>query len=330
MTVGWTTTIATKGKFAGQEVPKQLYQTIGYFETKQEAMDALALHRVNPVSPRANITLEELYQEWAAVKYKNLSRSTANNYRLAWKYLQQLGKIKFKDLRTAHWQAAIDKCIEANLSRSTLEKIRTLAVLLYKHAMKNDIVSKNYAQFIELPKAEKTEKERFTDLEVKKIEDAAGTVPWADTILIMIYTGMRISEMLSLTQFNVNLDLELITGGIKTEAGKNRAIPIHPKIMKYMRQWYEKGGETLICDSNGRRISTKRYREKMYYPALEEIGVRKLVPHSCRHTFCSMLAEANVDPLYIQRLAGHTDYAFTANTYTHPEIEELKKAISKI
>lgn len=309
---------------------KQLFQTIGYFETKQQGMDALALHRVNPVSPRANITLEELYQEWSKIKYKHISKSTRDNYKAAWKYIRRFEKIKFKDLRTSHWQSVIDKCTEDKFSRSTLEKIRTLAVMLYEHAVKNDIINKNYAKYIELPRVEKGKKDRFTDLEIKQIEKQASVIPWADTILILIYTGMRISEMLNLTRFNVNLELQLITGGVKTEAGKDRIIPIHPKIQEYIQKWYERGGETLICDDDGKRLSAKRYREKMYYPALEAAGVRKLVPHACRHTFGSLMAEAGVEPIYIQKIIGHTDYAFTANEYTHPEIEMLKRAINKI
>lgn len=293
-------------------------------------MDALALHRVNPVSPRSNITLGELYEEWSASKYKNISKSTKDNYHAAWKYIQHLEKEKIKELRTSHWQSIIDKCTEKKLSRSTLEKIRTLAVMIYDHAIKNDIVNKNYAKFIELPKAEKVKKDRFTELEIKQIERAAESVPWADTILILIYTGMRISELLGLTRFNVNMDLQLITGGVKTDAGKDRIIPIHSKILKYIQRWYDKGGETLICDEKGKKLTPKRYREKMYYPALQAIGVRKLNPHACRHTFGSLMAEAGVEPLYIQKIIGHSDYAFTANEYTHPEIEMLRKAISKI
>lgn len=318
VTVGWT----PEGK--------QVRQPIGYFETKQEAMDALALHRANPVSPRSNITLGELYEEWSVEKYKKISRATQNNYRAAWKYIQRYEKVKFKDLRTSHWQAVINQCEDAGLSRSTLEKIRTLAVMLYEHAMKNDIVNKNYAEFIELPKAERVPKNRFTDLEIKKIEDNADTVPWLDTVLILIYTGMRISEMLNLTRFNVDLKQQLIIGGLKTEAGKNRIIPIHRKILKYIQKWYEKNGEALICDDRGKKLTPKRYREKMYYPALEAIGVRKLSPHACRHTFGSLMAEAGVEPIYIQKIIGHSDYAFTANEYTHPEIDVLRREISKI
>ncbi len=333
ITVGWTTTIATKGKNEGKEVAKQNYQTIGFFKTKQEGMDALALHRITPVSPKADITLKEVYEEWSKKKYnrQKISKSTENNYRAAWKYIQKLEKAKFKDLRTNHWQDIIDECEKNGLGSSTIKKIKTVAGMLNEYAMINDIVSKNYAEFIEINRTEKVEKNRFTDLEVKAIENKAGKVPWADTILIMLYSGMRISEMLGLTKFNIDPEKKLITGGIKTDAGKNRIIPIHPKIFGYVKQWYDKNGEALICDDRSKKLSAKRYREKMYYPALEEIkDVRRLKPHACRHTFCSRLAEADVETVCIQKLAGHADYSFTANEYTHLEIEILKKAINKI
>ena len=293
-------------------------------------MDALALYRVNPVSPRANITLGELYQEWSDSKYKHISKSTRANYKAAWKYIQRFEKVKFKDLRTTHWQSVIDRCAEDNLSQSTLKKIKTVAVMLYQYAMQNDIINKNYAEFITLPKEVKEEREIFSDFDIKTMFDHAETVPWVDTILIMIYSGMRISEMLDLTKFNVDLEKGIIIGGAKTEAGKNRIIPIHPKIFPFIKKWYNRNGKALICREDSKKMSAKYYREKKYYPALEELGIKKLTPHACRHTFASLLARAKADPLHIQKIMGHTDYAFTANTYTHLEIEELKKTISRI
>lgn len=330
ITTGWKKTIAKRGKYKGQEVARQVYQTIGYFETKQEGIDALAMHRIDPVPPRVNITLGELYDEWSATKYNSdISRDTINNYKAAWLHIKKLEKAKFKDLRTAHWQKVIDEKKE-ELGHSSLKKIKTLATMLYQYALKNDIVKKNYAEFIELPREMKKEKQIFSDLDIQKMFKNVESVPWVDTILILIYTGMRISEMLQLTKFNVDLKEEIIIGGIKTEAGKDRIIPINRKIMPFIRKWYEKNGQALICREDGSPMSAKYYREKYYYPALETLGIQKLTPHACRHTFASLMAAANVDPLYTQRIIGHADYAFTANEYTHPEIKELKKAINKI
>lgn len=331
VTTGWTTTVPQKGKNAGQEVPKQVYQFLGYFETKEEALDALAFHRISPVSPKANETLEEVYAEWSASKFDKISKSTQDNYRAAWLYIKSLAKAKFRDLRTAHWQKIIDGCYEAGLSRSTIQKIRTLAVLLNTYAVKNDIVSKNYASLVEMPRFEKEEKERFADDEVKAIKQAAAEgVPWADTILILIYTGLRISELLALTLQDVDLENEILRGGSKTEAGKNRIVPIHPWIIPYIKAWYDKNGEALICRPGGKKMNTKYYRKNCYYPVLEQLGVRRLTPHACRHTFVSLMVRAQVDPLYTQRIVGHSDYAFTANEYTHPGIEELKQAIRQL
>lgn len=330
VTTGWTTVTATKGKRKGQEIRRQLFQNIGCFATKQDALDALALHRVNPVSPKANITLEKLYEEWSQIKYKNISKATENNYRAAWKYIQQLERATFKDLRTNHWQSVIDKCEEESLSLSTLKKIKTVVTMLYKHAMQNDIINKNYAEFIVLPKMEKSEKETFSDLEIKGMFDNVEKVPWTDTILIMIYTGLRISEMLELTKFNVDLENRVITGGLKTEAGKNRFIPIHSKILPFIKKWYAKSGDALICRDDGSKMSANYYRNNYYYPALEQLKLKRRTPHTCRHTFASLMARAGADPLYTQRIIGHADYAFTANEYTHPEIEELTEAIEKI
>ena len=326
ITVGWTTTINNRG----EEVPKQIYQTIGYFATKQEGMDALALHRVQPVSPRANMTMGELYKEWTSMKYQYIGQSTINNYRAAWKHLSKYENVAAKEIRTAHLQSVIDQCFKAKMSRSTLEKIRIVAVLLFNYAIENDILNKNYAEYIKLPKAEKVKKERFTDVEIKRIEESIPGNPWANTVLIMIYTGLRISEMLNLTVFNVDMANGVITGGIKTDAGKDRIIPIHPKILKYVKEWHDKKGDRLICDDKGKFLSVKKYRTKMYYPALQAANVRQLTPHACRHTFGSLMAEAGVEPINTQKLMGHADYSTTANTYTHLEIEALKKAIERI
>ena len=98
ITEGWT------------EDKKQIRRIIGYFETKSAAMDALAMHRVDPVSPKTNLTLSDIYEEWSKGKYKNVSKATENNYRAAWKYINRYEKAKFKDLRTTHWQDIIDRC----------------------------------------------------------------------------------------------------------------------------------------------------------------------------------------------------------------------------
>lgn len=330
VTTGWKKTIATRGKDKGKEVRRQVYRIIGYYPSKPDALAALGKNRMSPTVARASMTMADLYKEWSEVKFNQIEKATENNYRAAWIHLEPISKLKAKEVRSSHIQTVIDNCQKNGLSRSSLEKIRAVSVMLFDYAVQNDILPKNYAKFIKLPKHEKAPKDRFTALEIKALFDRAGDDRWTSSILIMIYTGLRITEMLELTRFNVDLKAKTITGGIKTEAGKNRVIPIHSKILPYVKEWLKRGGDALICDDKGKKLSSKRYREKFYYPALEGAEVRKLTPHKCRHTFCTMLAEKGADTLSIQILAGHADYGFTANEYTHPEIEKLRKAIHKI
>lgn len=315
---------------AGREKTKQNYQIIGYFEDKPSAITALGLHRLNPVSKKANITLEEIYKEWSEGKYQYISKPTADCYRAGWMHLSKFGKVVFKELRTAHIQTVIDGCHKAGKSRSTIEKIKVVAGQLYDYAMQNDIVSKDYSEFVNLPKSEKEEKSIFTDLEIQKLEKATGAVPWADTVMILIHTGMRISEMLNLTKFNIDMGSQTITGGIKTDAGKNRVIPIHLKIMPHIKKWYDRNGEALICKEQGKKMSDDYYRKYCYYPTLKSLEIRPLNPHCCRHTFASILRKRGVDTKAIQLLMGHAQYAFTADVYTHTDMEELSKAVAQI
>ncbi|MCC8181907.1 MAG: site-specific integrase [Clostridiales bacterium] len=321
---------------------RQKRRYIGYYATYGEAELALAIYRADP-TPKRDITWEMLYNEWHAVNSAAWSPQLAANYRSAWNYMSPLHRLKVADTRTGQLQRIIDgakyipqhregerpKPVRAG--RSTLEKIRTLMKQLLDYAVQNDIIEKNYADFVRLPKKERVEKEHFSDVEVEKIRQAAEAgIPYADCVYMMIKTGLRISEFLSLDRFSVDLENGTLTGGLKTDAGRNRVVPIHPTWLPYVRSWLARDGERLICRENGKGYSVKLFRERCYYPALAAAGVRQLNPHCTRHTFASQLAAKGVPTLEIQHLMGHTDYAFTADTYTHVDLEPLRSAINQI
>ena len=69
---------------------KQQRRLLGTFGTKQEALDALACYRFTPISPKANITLSDLYSEWAESKYSTISKSTVDGNRAAWNHIKHL------------------------------------------------------------------------------------------------------------------------------------------------------------------------------------------------------------------------------------------------
>jgi len=210
-----------------------------------------------------------------------------------------------------------------------MQKDKNLMSLLFEYALQNDIVHKNYARFVDLPRAAaETSRDTFSEIELAKIEKAAETIPFADCVLILCYTGFRIQEFLTLTPFAYDHAAGTLTGGMKTDAGKNRIVPVHPKIKNYIEKWISKKGEAIICKQDGKPFSVNYFREKCYNAALNQIGgVRKLSPHNCRHTFATLLHNKNVDPLDIQFLMGHANYKMSAK-YTHAQIDRLKNAVN--
>lgn len=315
ITRGWTQT--EDGKI------KQVREPIGYFESKKLAREALDKFNQTPIE-RPRITLKELYDEWSAVKFPNISESTANTYRAAWAKLESLYNMKVRDIRTADMQGVVDA--NASMSISALKDIRSVLHMMLKYAVQHDIVHKNYAEFIMLPKRAKKERETFTDIEIQALF-RNDSDPWVQSILILIYTGFRVSEMLQLTRFNVDMKNDVLIGGLKTEAGRNRIVPIHPKIKPYINQWLERNGDTLICSPMGGSLPPDNYRKRYFAPTLELLGIRNLTPHCCRHTFATMLSRAGADTLAIQKIIGHADYSTTANIYTHPDFQALKNAM---
>jgi len=321
-------------KTIGWDEDKQLYYTIGYYKTKQEALTALAEYNKNPIAEARDTTLHEMYSDWSKVHYPKVSKDTENSYRAAWNRMEKLGDQEMRLLRKSHLQEIVEEMISQGLSRSTMEKFKTLAVLLWDEAMADNIVDRNYGSLITLPPARKAKKPTFTDFEIKQIEGLAdkGDI-WAGTVLILLYTGMRIGEMLELTKFNVDLRDSTITGGIKTDAGKDRIMPIHVKIKDHINYWYKTNGLRLI-HRNGSAISVDYYRKSIFYPVLERAEIdrkeRGLTPHSTRHTFATLLDRAGAKTTSIQSLLGHSDYSTTANTYTHQDLAELRKAVDMI
>lgn len=309
---------------------KRKSELIGYFETKAEAEQALSMEQIRPSSRLRNITLAELFAMWRKTRaYTDLSKSTQWCYDAAFNYMSQFHNKRFADLRQQHFQACIDNAVAQGKSVSTQNKVKILCSLLSTYAMVNDIVFKSYAVKLRTKQAEKKPVEIFTDIEIATLFEN-DDIELVDTILILIYTGMRLSELLTLNKFQVNIDEMIITGGLKTDAGRDRIIPIHPKIQKYILNRYNTCKYKLIeWQPNGeaRSFTTNFYR-KQYYKVLAQLGIKRITPHKARHTFFSLMDRYCNDLKAMADVGGHTDARFTENVYVHPDIDRLRDAVN--
>ncbi len=101
---------------------------------------------------------------------------------------------------------------------------------LDRFALELDLVSKCYSDLLASESVPETSKVPFTEEEIVRLWSMAGE-PWVDSVLVFLYTGFRISELLAVRCEDVDLKQKTIKGGTKTSAGKNRLVPIHPRIL---------------------------------------------------------------------------------------------------
>lgn len=313
----------------GKVVSRRTWFALGYYKTKTEAEKALAINMVSPVSEKHRISLEDLFEEWKSGHFQRIGSQSHRLYDCAYKQLESLHHRVFADIRTAHYQLVFDS-LQRSLSYK--KSIKTLLNLLYKYAMENDICHKNYAQFIKLDRSGKKDVVIFSDAELNKLFKNT-EIPGVDMILMLIYSGFRIQEFLNLTVFDVHLDENYIVGGLKTESGTNRFVPIHKKTRKFWEKYVAAASDRLFVH-NRRPLSQEAFRTIYFYPALDELGIQhnepRKSPHTCRDTCATLLARDGSDILAIQQILGHKNYAFTANVYTAKDVNYLIENMNKI
>lgn len=306
----------------------QKYKTIGYFETREKAMIALASYNENPYNVETSkLTFKEVFEEFKEIKFRKISQSNINGYNLGFKYAKALHDKIFTQIKTIHLQKAIDSC---KLSHGSKRKIKVLFNQLYKFAMQNDIIQKDYSSYIELRNTDNTSSRiPFTKEEIERLFEIENQIPFTDTILIMIYTGLRIGELLTIECNNVDIKNRTIRGGIKTEAGKDRLIPINNKILNMVANRCNTGHKYLITNIKDERMKYDNYYKERFIPIMEQLGM-KHKPHDCRHTFATLMSNSEANEVSIRKIIGHSSYQTTEKIYTHKDIEELKKAIDLI
>lgn len=308
------------------------FDILGYYEKRTDALQALADYNKNPYDLKASkATFQDVYEMWFKWKYetskKKYSQSSINCTVGAFKKCAALHGRILNELKTPDLQAILD---DFTLSHAYMEHIKNLFNQLYKYAMEYDIVQKDYSQYVRINKADDDEHGvPFSQEDIQKLWQYKDDEVVA-TILIFIYSGWRISELLGMKREDVDMENLTFTGGVKTKAGKNRVVPIHSAIIPLIKHWYDKEGVYLICDNEGKKMSMCKYR-KMFSKALELACITEAhTPHDCRHTFTSLMDSAGAKPLLIKLLVGHASQDLTERVYTHKTIDELRDAIELI
>ena len=301
---------------------------VGSFKTYTEAQKALERITDADITDKYNLTFSQVYERWQPVHCREISKSQKYVYSAAYKQCSPLYDQKFRSLRKSDFQQVIISMEEAGKSKSSCEKVLQLFGQLSKWAMDECIISQNYAQNVTTTAKQLSERTPFTADQIKKIQQSDN--PAADIALILIATGARPGELFNARTENCHTNYFI--GGSKTEAGRNRVIPICPIGQRQYNRLLciarENGYEKLIQAYSGNK-SVSNYTKRDFKELMEEIGARDMTTYSCRHTFVTLAVDSGVPQSQLMQIVGHVNKE-TTDHYTHMDADALVDAVSGI
>lgn len=345
--------MVTVGKTSEGKPISKLLKPNAYFKTYNEAYEALVEYNKNPYDLNtSSITMTELYEKWSKEYLKTVATSNVRSIQSAWNYCSVLYEMRVADVKAKHLKKCIDgasregkgKIIQA--SANTKSRIKSIFNLMFDYANENDLVEKNYARTFNvsdkiLKEVEEVKRGHisFTDKEMEILWKNVDKIPYVDVILIQCYSGWRPQELGLIELNRVDLNNWVFAGGMKTDAGMNRLVPIHSKIRPLIKKRYEEAininSKYLInCTDSQRKNDIKMTYDKYRHRFRSIRDKLNLNPehraHDPRKQFITMAKRYNLDEYAIKYIAGHRISDITEKIYTDRTVQWLKDEMEKI
>ena len=305
------------------------------------------------------------FRELANIWFEQYNIEVGEN----WKYSQgnmiknylipSLGEMRICDLRQLHLQTIIRSLSKKGLATSTMKKVKQLATQIMQVAVGSDLIMRNPFAEVKVPKKDPTKRRPLTEKEIALITDNWRGHNLGSMAMIMLYCGLRRGEAMALDWTNIDFEKKIIhvTKAASTVKNKTiikkpkleagiRDIPI-PKVLfkvlmeirkpsgfvctntnggmltesSYMRQWDSFRNYLNVCA--GGRNGSGKYLKRITV-------IDNITAHMLRHTYASMLFDANVDVKSAQKFLGHADIEVTLEIYTHLSEMKEEKSIESL
>lgn len=314
---------------------KRITRSKGGFRTKKEALEYLP-NLDGAERKKKSLSWAAMYDAWQPTH--RAGKSTMDCYAAAENYFRPIWMLPFDQIDIDDLQDCLDDCPKGKRTR---ENMKALAGLLYKYAIPRHMATLNLAQYLIVGGGDTGTKTALPDYALEALRCAVGHVCGADYVISQCYLGFRPSELLALDAKNYDRKERAFTGGAKTDAGRDRVVTVSPKIQPIIdRLTKDKIAGPVFCGSDGKPMSIEQYRA-MFYRVLDECGVdnpvegpegakrHRYTPHSCRHTFATLMKRvpgADKDKL---ELIGHTSNEMLRH-YQDIDFEDLRRVTNAI
>ena len=308
----------------------QILKPQGYFATYTEAFTALVEQQKNPYEIEKDISFLELYQEWYEIQKRSAKKGNLNHYQMGFKNLKEIYSMPVKDIKPRVIRSVIDKHRD---TPSAPKRMKVVLNMVLDYALENELIPRNYARETKIETGFQTIKEHMT------FSPKEMNILWQHTddntvkmILIQCYTGLRPGELTSLLTENIFLNENYLIGGMKTKAGIDRKVPIHPAVKGFLEYFIRENSEQkyLFHKSESYKVRIETYRVA-FKDILEKYHLN--TEHRChdpRKFFVTEAKKYQLDEYAIKLIVGHAIRDITEKVYTERSLDWLYEQICRI
>lgn len=310
---------------------KSIRKTIGTFATQREAYQALDKYHTNPdvTAPKRVITVEDCFNYvYEEAERKGLSKGRIQVIHSCQKHMKSIMKLDITLLRVIHVQHLFDAF---TFTKSYQQLMKSILVKVCNYAIKQEFIVKNYMSDIIINKnATPTKKANvFSEEDIMTIWKNTST-DISRILLIYIYTGMRLNELLTMEVDNIHLEERYMIGGSKTEAGRDRVIPIAECIAPFIKSFLKQAKKRKSLYLLDGITNGNNYRKQLSN-LCESLGLKRRKPHDTRHTFITLCSDYNIPEILVKHIVGHsTAKNITQGVYTHKTTQQYVTAVNKL
>ena len=235
------------------------------------------------------------------------------------------------------------------LSVNTVFGIVSVLKQAFKLALTLDLIPKDPTVAIKLPQPQEKEIQALTRDEQKRIEEYClkQTKNNYIGIIICLYTGIRLGELLALTwddidfekkflyikktayKIKINGKNQMVIDKPKTKKS-NRIIPLPDKLLNLLQLSKNKSNSYYILSTKTNNMVDIRSYQRTFESILNKCGIKHYNFHCLRHTFATRALELGMDIKTLSEILGHTNVAITLNRYAHSLLEYKILEMNKI
>lgn len=285
-------------------------------------------------------TLKEVIEEYFAIVGKTKSPQTCKTYHDA---LRQISVLYDHDFGALTWRDYVQAMELHGCTESYCNAVKKALSAIYGYAIRYGYATENEARKISVKeinskKSKDQTKKVWTDDQIKKVLEDKDT--FARYIEILLYTGLRRGELITLRVQDVHIDTKTPYIEIRAEITKTaesvRQVPIHDRLIPIFQNLIkDKEPQEAIITTKTKKPFGGEYfdqvwsrKRKSYQAGMESPAY---AVHSTRHTFTTRLQEIGTKQIYIDSITGHGKAGGTTNAvYTHIRLPKLKQEIDRL